>query len=99
MCCAKTTVLENPRGVGSPGWAHQRPLISRLPVPAYARFPGAAGSYPMLRNSASGLEIWFPARVSAGIYSGEHQNRPLAGRRADIDSFPIEIRPKSGPEI
>ena len=54
------------------------------------------GFYPMLCNSASGPEIGFPDRISAGLQSARPQNRrsgrPSAGRRADFDAFPTRIR-------
>jgi hypothetical protein len=38
-------------------------------------------STPMLRNSAAGLEIGFPAGMSAGSWSGKPQIGPAAARR------------------
>ncbi len=62
----------------------------------------AATIYRMLRNMASGPEIGFPGRISAGFDSGKPQNRssgrPSAGRRDDVEAFPMRIRPKSSPE-
>ncbi len=58
--------------------------------------------YSILRNIASGPEIGLPGRILAGLLPGRHQNRPsgrpMAGRRADFGSFPVAVRPKSGPE-
>ncbi len=57
--------------------------------------------YSMLRNSASRPKIGLPGRILAGLLPGRHRNRPgrpKAGRRADFGSFPVAVRPKSGPE-
>ena len=80
------------------------PIAGNGPPPPAPPAPGKlrAGCYPMLRNSASGPEIWFPGRISAGFYSGKHKNRPSgrpeACRRPDFDAFPTGILPKSCPE-
>jgi hypothetical protein len=47
----------------------------------------------MLRNTASGLEIGLPGRISAGYNSGKLQFRD------ESEAFPIRIRPKSKPEV
>ncbi len=56
----------------------------------------------MLRNNASGPGIGLPGRILAGLLPGKHRNRisgrPSAGRRADVGSLPVAVRPKSGPE-
>ncbi len=56
----------------------------------------------MLRNSASGPEIGLPGRILARLLPGKHRNRssgpPKTGRVADFGSFPVAVRPKSGPE-
>ncbi len=58
--------------------------------------------YSMLPNGASGPEIGLPGRILAGLLPGRHRNRPSgwpkAGRRTDFGSFPVAVRPKSGPE-
>ncbi len=42
------------------------------------------------------LEIRPPGRILAGLSSGKHQHlssgRPMAGRRADFEVFPIRLR-------
>ncbi len=108
QCNKKGAAAPQPMGSGG----RERPRIQLRP-----RFrPGALvvtlHKYPMLHNSASGLEIWLPGWISAGFLSGKPRNRPSGrpkgGRRADLrlsrlesDSNPIEIRPGrqiSGPE-
>ena len=39
-----------------------------------SRFGNMAGTYPMLRTSASVPEIGLPGRISAGFWSGKPQN-------------------------
>ena len=58
--------------------------------------------YFMLRNNASGPQTGLPGRILTGLLPGKHQNRPSgrpkAGRGADFGTFPVAVRPKSGPE-
>ncbi len=85
-----------------------RPNLGLPSIPVLC--PGYLGpalqniTYPMLRNIASGTEINLPGWKSgfrAGNLIGKNLNRPSgrpsAGRRADVEAFPIRIRPKSGP--
>ncbi len=49
-----------------------------------------------------GQEIGLPGRISLGFHLGRPENRlsgrPWTGWRAHFGTFPIRIRPKSGPE-
>ncbi len=59
--------------------------------------PWPHGTYPMLRNSASGPEVKLPGLISARLDSGKPQNRTSGRPKAD----PAEILPRSpisGPE-
>ncbi len=75
-----------------PGW------IARTEIGALNK---TKTNYPMLCNSASGLEVVFPGWISAGFQVGKPLNRPSgrpkACRRPVFSVFPIRIRPKSGP--
>ncbi len=46
-------------------------------------------------------EIGLPGRILARLLPGKHRNRPSgrpkASKRADFGSFPVAVRPKSGP--
>ncbi len=54
--------------------------------------------YPMSRNSASGPEIGFPDGFRADSNREDIKTGPPAGRRSDVEAFPIRIQMKSGPE-
>ncbi len=56
---------------GAELWAH-----SRHGVQVGAKNMNTSLCYPMLHNSASGPEIWFPGRILAGFWSAKLQNRP-----------------------
>ena len=40
-----------------------------------------------------------PERLAGVPTSGLPESRPSAGRKADSEVFPIQIRPKSAPEV
>ena len=58
--------------------------------------------YSMLRNNASGPEIGLPGQTFwPDSYRESTELGPptgRAGRRADFGTFPVAVRPKSGPE-
>ncbi len=57
----------------------------------------------MSRKSASGADIGLPGQILAGpgLLPGKHRDRPSdppkAGRRAEVDVFPVAVRPKFQP--
>jgi hypothetical protein len=71
-------------------------------VPEDGRREPSNRAYPMLRSRASGPEIGFPGRISAGFLSGEPENRLSArfsaSRRTGFQVFLFENRPKSSQE-
>ncbi len=52
----------------------------------------------MLRNSVSGLEIGLRAGFLPDCYREITEIGAPAGWRADLNFFPVAVRPKSGPE-
>ncbi len=77
--------------------------LNKIKIDAWFAFQGV---HFILRNSASGSEIGFPVRISAGIELGKLQNhfsgRPKAGRRdrpsrleSDRDpAWKLDVRPR-----
>ncbi len=55
-------------------------------------------SYSILCNSAPGLDIGLPGRILAGLLPGKNRNRPFVPPEADFGTFPVAVRPQSGPD-
>jgi hypothetical protein len=69
--------------------AEKEALVRPSAPPVRPAGPEPFRQYPMLRNSASGSEIWLAVRISVGFESGKPQHGfsglPSAGRRADFE--------------